>query len=50
MMGPMELHRTLTPSLHSLSKQMVGVILSTTGPIATTMEETAALPHYLPRR
>lgn len=48
--GGLELHRMLTPSLHSLSKQMVGVTLSITGPIATMMGETAALPHYLPRR
>lgn len=34
----------------SLSKQMVGVIPSTTGPTATMMGETAALPHSPPRR
>lgn len=36
--------------LASLSKQMVGVILSTTEPTAITMGVTAALPHSPPRR
>lgn len=34
----------------SLSKQMVGVIPSITGPTATMMGETAALPRSPPRR
>lgn len=43
-------HRTLTLSLYSLSKQMVGVTLLITGPTATMTGETAALPHSRPRR
>lgn len=39
-----------SPPLSSLSKQTVGVTLSTTGPTATTTGVTAALPHCPPRR